>query len=78
MLTSINEIEVNLDPMFIKLMRAQFAHLQNLLKPGLSLLNWTSLGINHFIGDVTSYINQLKLLSERANDLKKYRIEQVS
>ncbi|CAH8665291.1 unnamed protein product [Schistosoma haematobium] len=77
MLTSINEIEVNLDPMFIKLMRAQFAHLQNLLKPGLSLLNWTSLGINHFIGDVTSYINQLKLLSERANDLKKYRIEQI-
>ncbi|VDO55384.1 unnamed protein product [Schistosoma margrebowiei] len=77
MLTSINEIEVNLDPMFIKLMRAQFAHLQNLLKPGLSLLNWTSLGINHFIDDVTSYINQLKLLSERAHDLEKYRIEQI-
>ncbi|CAH8577937.1 unnamed protein product [Schistosoma turkestanicum] len=77
MLASLNEIEVNMDPMFTKLMRAQLAHLQNLLKPGLSLLNWTSLGINHFIEDVTSYINELNLLRERANDLKQYRIEQI-
>ncbi|KAK4476180.1 hypothetical protein MN116_001394, partial [Schistosoma mekongi] len=77
MLANINEIEINLDPYFVKLMRPQFAHLQNLLRPGLSLLNWTSLGIDHFIEDVTNYTNQLKLLGERANDLKKYRIEQV-
>ncbi|CAH8622829.1 unnamed protein product [Heterobilharzia americana] len=58
-------------------MRAQFAYLQSLLRPGLSLLNWTSLGIDNFIESVTVYINKLKLLCERANDLKKYRIEQV-
>ncbi|CAH8650294.1 unnamed protein product [Heterobilharzia americana] len=77
MLTSINEIKTNLDPSFINLMRAQFAYLQSLLRPGLSLLNWTSLGIDNFIESVTVYINKLKLLCERANDLKKYRIEQV-
>ncbi|CAH8867793.1 unnamed protein product [Trichobilharzia szidati] len=77
MISNINEIEASMDPYFMRLMRAQFAYLQNLLRPGLSLLNWTSLGIDQFIDDVTGYTDQLRLLNERANDLKMYRIEKV-
>lgn len=77
MLDRIKEVEDGLDQSFIGLMRAQFAYLQSLFKPGLTLLNWTSLGIDQYVANVLSYVDQINLLGQRAHDLKAFRIEQV-
>ncbi|GAA55986.1 dynein heavy chain 5 axonemal [Clonorchis sinensis] len=77
MLREISQLDSMLDPQWVQLMRLQFATLQTLLKPGLTLLNWTSLGIDQYIDDVSQYIDQMKLLATRARNLCQNRIETV-
>ncbi|KAF8570622.1 hypothetical protein P879_00299 [Paragonimus westermani] len=77
MLAEICRMDAMLDPRWVPLMRAQFATLQTLLKPGLTLLNWTSLGIDQYIEDVFRYLNQMELLAYRANNLCENRIELI-
>ncbi|CAL8073408.1 unnamed protein product [Calicophoron daubneyi] len=75
MLDDIARVDAQRDRDFSRLMRSQNAILESLLKPGLNLLNWTSLGIEKYIDDVYDYLRQMELLSDRANDLRRYRID---
>ncbi|OON20369.1 dynein heavy chain, region 2, partial [Opisthorchis viverrini] len=77
LLREISQLDSMLDPQWVQLMRLQFATLQTLLKPGLTLLNWTSLGIDQYIDDVSQYVDQMKLLATRARNLCQNRIETV-
>ncbi|KAF5400946.1 hypothetical protein PHET_05833, partial [Paragonimus heterotremus] len=77
MLAEISRMDAMLDPRWVPLMRSQFAMLQTLLKPGLTLLNWTSLGIDQYIDDVFRYLSQMELLAYRATNLCENRIELI-
>ncbi|KAF6771882.1 hypothetical protein AHF37_09159 [Paragonimus kellicotti] len=77
MLAEISRMDSMLDPRWVPLMRSQFATLQTLLKPGLTLLNWTSLGIDQYVEDVFRYLSQMELLAYRATNLCENRIELV-
>lgn len=78
MLSEIARVDALLQPILVPLMRSQFATLQTALKPGLTFLNWTSLGIHNYMDNVLEHLHQMELLAERSNDLCAYRIDVVS
>ena len=62
---------------FKPLISPHLAKLDAAVDPGLSMLNWTSLNLDTYIGGVYEALEEFELLIRRANDLVKYRIDAV-
>lgn len=67
----LDKIPVILEP----LMEPHIEKLNEVLSPGLTLLRWTSLNLDHFASTVTSSLEEFELLVTRGNDLLKLQIE---
>ncbi len=57
------------------LMEPHVEKLNEMLSPGLTLLRWTSLNLDHFAETVISALEEFELLVARANDLLTIQIE---
>lgn len=61
----------------IPLMEPHLEKVDNMFSPGLVLLRWTSLNLQHFADSVTTTLEELELLIDRARDMLSIQIEGV-
>lgn len=61
----------------IPLMAPHIKKVDDMLSPGLTLLSWASLNLEHFADSVTASLDGLELLTDRAIDILDIRIEGV-
>ena len=57
------------------LMESHIERLNEVLSPGLTLLRWSSLNLEHFASSVNESLEEFELLVARANDLLSLQIE---
>ena len=58
------------------LMEPHIEKLNETLSPGLTLLRWTSLNLEHFSTTVTAVLEGFELLVSRANDILELQVEE--
>ena len=68
-----NKIPENLVPLMVP----QCEKVDDMLSPGLTLLSWASLNLEHFSDSVTASLDSLELLIDRSIDILDIRIEGV-
>ena len=61
----------------VPLMGPHFEKVDDMLSPGLTLLNWSSLNLELFANSVTASLDSLELLVDRAKDILEIRIQGV-
>lgn len=78
MLSEISRVNELTSPIYAPLMTAHFTILHGLLKPGTTMMNWTSLTVDGYVDNVMTFVRQMELIISRCDDLRKYRIEKVT
>ncbi|XP_078614020.1 dynein axonemal heavy chain 5-like isoform X3 [Branchiostoma floridae x Branchiostoma japonicum] len=61
----------------LPLMRPFINHVEEAVQPGLTMLTWTSVNIDTYIGNIYKALNNLELLTKQASDVLECRIESV-
>ncbi|XP_014347801.2 dynein axonemal heavy chain 5 [Latimeria chalumnae] len=59
------------------LMGPHLAKVDEVLQPGLTFLNWTSLNIEKYLNGISEALAELELLLDRMNDLIEFRVDVV-
>ncbi|XP_066267666.1 dynein axonemal heavy chain 5-like [Branchiostoma lanceolatum] len=61
----------------LPLMRPFINQVEEAVQPGLTMLTWTSVNIDTYIGNIYKALNSLELLTKQASDVLECRIESV-
>ncbi|XP_078695417.1 dynein axonemal heavy chain 5-like [Branchiostoma floridae x Branchiostoma belcheri] len=61
----------------LPLMRPFINHVEEAVQPGLTMLTWTSVNIDTYIGNIYKALHNLELLNKQASDVLECRIETV-
>ncbi|PAA83928.1 hypothetical protein BOX15_Mlig010548g3 [Macrostomum lignano] len=77
MLDEYNRILDGVPPEYEPLMGPRLNRLRRVVEPGLTTLNWMSLGTDKYIEEVYADMRDVELLLSRAKDLREFRIDQV-
>ncbi|TSL82498.1 Dynein heavy chain 5, axonemal [Bagarius yarrelli] len=72
-----SRVRAKIQPAFGQLFSPHLAKVDEVIQPGLTTLNWTSLNIDRYLDRITGALENLELLVDRANDLVQFRIEVV-
>ncbi|XP_077430963.1 dynein axonemal heavy chain 5 isoform X2 [Vanacampus margaritifer] len=62
---------------FEQLAMPHVTKVDEVIQPGLTSLNWTSMNIDKYLSTITKSLENLELLMDRVNDLAEFRIEAV-
>ena len=77
MLEERNRVLAKIPSTFRPLFGPHLTKLEAAVEPGLTMLTWTSMNIVTYIETVYEALREVELLIDRANDLVKYRIENI-
>jgi hypothetical protein len=71
------QVRAKIPENLLPLMAPHLEKIDSMLSPGLVLLRWTSLNLSHFANSVTSSLESLELLIDRARDILSIQIQGV-
>ena len=77
MLEERNRVLGKIPQTFKPLFGPHLTKLEAAIEPGLTMLTWTSMNITTYLETVYEALREVELLIDRANDLVKYRIENI-
>ena len=77
MLEERNRVLDKIPQTFRPLFGPHLTKLEAAIEPGLTMLTWTSMNIKTYLETVYEALREVELLIDRANDLVKYRIENI-
>ncbi|KAL3309290.1 Dynein heavy chain 5, axonemal, partial [Cichlidogyrus casuarinus] len=75
LLHCMSDIKAKFPPEYKSLIIPHLTKLRQMLEPGLTHINWTSLKVGHFIDQVQAELDHLRWVADRVNDILKFRIE---
>lgn len=77
MLEERNRVLGKIPATFRPLFGPHLTKLEAAIEPGLTMLTWTSMNISTYLETVYEALREVELLINRANDLVKFRIENI-
>ncbi|ESO89757.1 hypothetical protein LOTGIDRAFT_192667 [Lottia gigantea] len=77
MLDENQRVRAKIPVAFESLMGQHLAHVDEAIEPGITTLNWMSLGIDDYIKNVYAALADLELLMDRAHDVTEFRIDAI-
>lgn len=77
MLEERNRVLGKIPATFRPLFGPHLTKLEAAVEPGLTMLTWTSMNFTTYLETVYEALREVELLIDRANDLVKYRIENI-